>query len=41
MDQDPFPRDALADNRAGRLTRAQIGSLRLDAKASKRSGVLA
>ena len=41
MVQDPFPRAALADNRAGRLTAGQISSLRLDAKTSKRSGVMA
>jgi hypothetical protein len=41
MAQDPFPRSALDDNRAGRLTAEQIRGLRVDARESKRSGVLA
>ncbi len=41
MPQDPFPRDALADNRARRLTAEQIRGLRVDARESKRSGVIA
>jgi hypothetical protein len=41
MAQDPFPRSALDDNRAGRLTAEQIRGLHIDARESKRSGVLA
>ncbi len=41
MAQDPFPRSALDDNRAGRLTAEQIRGLQIDARESKRSGVLA
>lgn len=41
MTHDPFPRGALGDNRAGRLSAEQIRSLRLDARESKRSGVMA
>ena len=41
MAQDPFPRSALDDNRAGRLTADQIRDLHVDARESKRSGVTA
>jgi hypothetical protein len=41
MTQDPFPRAALGDNRAGRLTAEQIQALHLDASKSQRSGLLA
>ena len=41
MAQDPFPPDALADNRAGRLTDGQIRALRADADSSRRSGLMA
>jgi hypothetical protein len=39
--QDPFPRSALAENRAGRITAEQLAALRMDAGKSKRSGLLA
>jgi hypothetical protein len=41
MAQEPFPRSALDDNRAGRLTVEQVRGLRIDARESKRSGVMA
>jgi hypothetical protein len=41
MAQTPFPTSALADNRAGRLTAEQIRDLRLDARKSRSSGLLA
>jgi len=41
MPQDPFPRGALADNRARRLTAEQIRGLRIDARESKHSGTMA
>jgi hypothetical protein len=41
MTLDPFPRSALDQNRARRLTEEQIRGLHLDARESKRSGVMA